>query len=78
MSRKAAPVDDSQALVNEMRMLALAPQVAPVEEQRASDEQAACRRVTTVLMLLLVFVLFITSALPDLLPRLTHVLPAGL
>jgi hypothetical protein len=70
--------DESQELVKEMRSLAQAAERGGRRPLNQSDERAACLRITTGLMLLLVLVLFVTSALPDLLPRLDQVLTAGL
>lgn len=67
---------DSQELVNEMRSLARAAERVPVVREHSEEDRAAIR-VTTGLMLLLVMVLFVTAALPDLMPRLTHVMTAG-
>ena len=69
---------ESQELVNEMRSLARASEQAAHRPASQSDERLACLRITTGLMLLLVAVLFLTSALPDLMPRLNQVMAAGL
>jgi membrane-associated protease RseP (regulator of RpoE activity) len=61
-----------------MRSLARAAERVARRPVSPSDESAACLRITTGLMLLLVLVLFVTSALPDLLPRLDQVVTAGL
>jgi hypothetical protein len=70
--------DESQELVKEMRSLARAAEQAVRLPSSQSEERVACLRITTGLMLLLVIVLFATSALPDLLPRLDQVVAAGL
>jgi hypothetical protein len=72
------PADESQALVKEMRTLAQASERAARKPSSQSEERAASIRITTSLMLLLVLVLFVTSALPDLIPRLDQVMTAGL
>ena len=70
--------DESQELVKEMRSLARASEQGARLPTNQSEERLACLRITTGLMLLLVLVLFATSALPDLLPRLDQVVAAGL
>lgn len=69
--------DESQELVNEMRSLVQAAERGAAAPASAVDERLAALRITTSLMLLLVLVLFVTAALPDLIPRLTDVMAAG-
>jgi hypothetical protein len=79
MNRQATRTsDESQALVKEMRSLARASEQSARPPASLSEERQASIRITTGLMLLLVLVLFVTSALPDLLPRLDQVMAAGL
>ncbi len=75
--RQVRGADDSRELVNEMRSLARATQPAGGAAEARTGEQQACLAITTWLMLLLILVLFATSALPDLLPRL-HTIQAAL
>lgn len=78
MNKPVPAATDAAGLVNEMRMLV---QIAePVTEVGDRDqlEHRVSVRVATVLMVLLVMIIFVTSALPDLGPSLAKVVEAHL
>lgn len=79
MSRFATRVSTGSAeVVSEMRSLARAADTTVDLREDVPDERQACVRVTTTLMLLLVLVLFVTSALADLIPRISTIVQASL
>lgn len=68
----------ADGIVNEMRQLvqAAAP-IVPVED-REQLERAVSARIATLLMVLLVMIIFATSAVPDVGPSLAKVIEAHL
>ncbi len=67
-----------QGLVAQMRQLAQAREKAERRNEVDSEERVLSYSVSTTLMLLLVVLIFATSALPDLMPRLTNLVQARL
>lgn len=63
---------DPNGLVSQMRLLVRANEKADLPIATELDERQASYGLSAVLMLLLVVVIFATSALPDLLPRLSQ------
>ena len=77
MIRTPGPASDAAGLVNDMRQLVQAVPAAPVED-RDQLERAVSARIATLLMMLLVMIIFITSAVPDVGPSLAKVIQAHL
>jgi hypothetical protein len=72
------PVTDAAGLVNDMRQqIQTAPTAAPYED-RAQLERSVSARIATLLMMLLVMIIFVTSALPDVGPTLAKVVQTHL
>jgi len=65
-------------LVNEMRMLVQTAETTAEVGDRDQLEHMVSARVATVLMVLLVMIIFVTSALPDVGPSLAKVVEAHL
>jgi hypothetical protein len=78
MSQRPSPVSDTAGLVNDMRQLVVtAPAETPFED-REQLERSVSARIATLLMMLLVLIIFVTSAVPDVGPSLAKVLQAHL
>jgi hypothetical protein len=78
MSQRPSPVSDTAGLVNDMRQLVVtAPDETPFED-REQLERSVSARIATLLMMLLVLIIFVTSAVPDVGPSLAKVLQAHL
>ena len=76
---KPAPVTrDAAGLVNEMRQLVQEAEPTADVGDRDQLEHLVSARVATVLMVLLVMIIFVTSALPDVGPSLAKVVEAHL
>lgn len=76
---KPAPVTrDAAGLVNEMRQLVQEAEPTADLGDRDQLEHLVSARVATVLMVLLVMIIFVTSALPDVGPSLAKVVEAHL
>ena len=72
------PMTDAAGLVSDLRQqIQTAPPVAPYED-RAQLERSVSARIATVLMMLLVMIIFVTSALPDVGPTLAKVIQTHL
>ncbi len=69
---------NSQGVVREMRLLVHATENVRRPDEGEAEERLVGYTVTTALMVILVVLIFATSALPDLLPRLGNVLQAHL
>jgi hypothetical protein len=69
---------DAAGLVNDMRQLVQTAEPAPEVGDRDQLEHLVSARVATVLMVLLVMIIFVTSALPDVGPSLAKVVEAHL
>jgi hypothetical protein len=78
MSKTVPPPSDAAGLVNDMRMLVQTAEAAPEVSDRDQLEHLVSARVATVLMVLLVMIIFVTSALPDVGPSLAKVVEAHL
>lgn len=63
---------DSDGLVSQMRLLVRTKEKVDLPISTELDERQASYGLSAALMLLLVVVIFATSALPDLLPRLSQ------
>ena len=70
--------NDAAGLVSEMRELVKSAGVAAAPEDREQLERSVSARIATVLMMLLVLVIFLTSAVPDVGPSLAKVIQAHL
>ena len=78
MSQRPSPVSETAGLVSDMRQLV---ETAPAEtpfEDREQLERSVSARIATLLMMLLVLIIFVTSAVPDVGPSLAKVLEAHL
>jgi hypothetical protein len=69
---------DAAGLVSEMRQLIEAAPVAPAVEDRQQLERTVSARIATLLMMLLVMIIFITAAVPDVGPSLAKVVQTHL
>ncbi len=78
MIQPVGPSRGTAGLVNEMRPLIEAGSIPPVAEDRAQLERTVSARIATVLMMLLVMVIFLTSAVPDVGPSLAKVIQTHL
>lgn len=67
---------DTAGLVNEMRQQIQT--AAPVAEDREQLERSVSARIATLLMMLLVMIIFVTSAVPDVGPSLAKVIQTHL
>ena len=78
MNKPAPASNHTDGIVNEMRQLVqTSPAPIPVED-REQLERAVSARIATVLMVLLVMIIFATSAVPDMGPSLAKVIQAHL
>jgi hypothetical protein len=71
-------VSETDGLVNEMRQLAQAVVPGQTVDDPAYMERTITTRIATFLMVLLVTIIFATSALPDVGPTLSKVIQAHL
>jgi hypothetical protein len=78
MNKVDRAVNHTDGIVNEMRQLVQtgAP-IVPVED-REQLERTVSARIATLLMVLLVMIIFVTSAVPDVGPSLAKVIEAHL
>lgn len=74
-TRPSAPGD---GIVSEMRQLVQTNPVLPPLEDREQLERTVSARIATLLMVLLVLIIFTTSAVPDVGPSLAKVIQAHL
>jgi hypothetical protein len=72
LPRKPQPSGGTQGLVSDMRLLVQTVEKTHRVEEALSDERIVSYRVATMLMLVLVGLIFATTALPDLMPRLAQ------
>jgi hypothetical protein len=73
MNKPAPTGSEAAGLVNEMRMLVQTAEPTGEVGDRDQLEHLVSARVATVLMVLLVMIIFVTSALPDVGPSLAKV-----
>jgi hypothetical protein len=80
MRQTVRVASEADGLVNDMRQLAQAKAVVPGQtlDDPAYLERAISTRIATFLMVLLVMIIFGTSALPDVGPTLARVIQAHL
>lgn len=78
MSQKVRAATHTDGLVSEMRQLVQAGEPAPVVDDPERLERTVSTRVATLLMVLLVIIIFVTSAVPDVGPSLAKVIEAHL
>jgi hypothetical protein len=80
MKQTVRAASEADGLVSEMRQLAQATAVVPGQtiDDPAYLERAISTRIATFLMVLLVTIIFATSALPDVGPSLAKVIQAHL
>lgn len=75
---RKSPAGADQGLVAQMRLLVQTQERTSHSSGGDSDERVVAYTASITLMLLLVVLIFATSALPDLLPRLTNLVQARL
>jgi hypothetical protein len=78
MNKPLPAASDTAGLVNEMRMLVQTAEPVTEVGDRDQLEHFISARVATVLMVLMVLIIFVTSALPDVGPSLAKVVEAHL
>jgi hypothetical protein len=72
------PAHDAAGLVSDMRQLVQRAPAPTSPEDRDQLERSVSVRIATLLMMLLVLVIFVTSAVPDVGPSLAKVIQAHL
>ena len=78
MKQTVRAASDADGLVNEMRLLVQTGQPVSEVGDRERLEGIVSTRVATLLMLLLLMIIFVTSAVPDVGPSLAKVIQAHL
>ena len=78
MSQTVRDASDANGLVSEMRQMVEAGQPAPVVDDPEQLERTVSAKVATFLMVMLVAIIFATSAVPDVGPGLARVIQAHL
>ena len=78
MNQTVRAASDADGVVNEMRLLAQTGQAAADGDDRERLERTVSTRVATLLMVLLLMIIFVTSAAPDVGPSLAKVIQAHL
>ena len=78
MTQTVRDASDANGLVNEMRQMVQAGQPAPVIDDPEQLERAVSAKIATLLMVMLVAIIFATSAVPDVGPSLAKVIQAHL
>ena len=78
MSQTVWDASDANGLVSEMRQMVQAGQPAPVVDDPEQLERTVSAKVATFLMVMLVAIIFATSAVPDVGPGLARVIQAHL
>ena|GEM_PF-6786701 len=78
MTQTVRAASHTDGLVSEMRQLVQAGEPAPIVDDPERLERTVSTRVATLLMVLLVIIIFVTSAVPDVGPSLAKVIEAHL
>jgi len=78
MTQTVRHASETSGLVNEMRQMVQAGQPAPVVDDPEQLERTVTAKVATFLMVMLVAIIFATSAVPDVGPSLAKVIQAHL
>jgi len=78
MTQTVRHVSETSGLVSEMRQMVQAGQPAPVVDDPEQLERTVTAKVATFLMVMLVAIIFATSAVPDVGPSLAKVIQAHL
>jgi len=78
MKQTVRAASNADGLVSEMRQLVQSAVPAPAVDDPAQLERTVSARIATFLMVLLVTIIFATSALPDVGPSLAKVIQAHL
>ena len=78
MSQTVRDASDANGLVSEMRQMVQAGQPEPVVDDPEQLERTVSAKVATFLMVVLVAIIFATSAVPDVGPSLAKVIQAHL
>jgi len=78
MKQTVRAASNADGLVSEMRQLVQSAVPAPTIDDPAQLERIVSARIATFLMVLLVMIIFATSALPDVGPSLAKVIQAHL
>jgi len=78
MTQTVRHASETSGLVSEMRQMVQAGQPAPVVDDPEQLERTVSAKVATFLMVMLVAIIFATSAVPDVGPSLAKVIEAHL
>ena len=78
MTRPLQPASETAGLISDMRQLVQTAPPTVAFEDREQLERSVSARIATVLMMLLVMIIFITSAVPDVGPSLAKVIQSHL
>lgn len=78
MTQTLRDASNTSGLVSEMRQMVQAGQPAPVVDDPEQLERTVSAKVATLLMVMLVAIIFATSAVPDVGPSLAKVIQAHL
>jgi len=78
MNQTVRAASDADGVVNEMRLLVQTGLPASEPDDRERLERTVSTRVATLLMVLLLMIIFVTSAVPDVGPSLAKVIQAHL
>ena len=78
MNRTVRAASDADGLVDQMRQLVRSGKPVLELEDRVQLERIVSTRIATLLMVLLVMIIFVTSAVPDVGPSLAKVIEAHL
>ncbi len=78
MTQTVRDASDASGLVSEMRQMIQTGQPAPVVDDPEQLERTVTAKVATLLMVMLVAIIFATSAVPDVGPSLAKVIQAHL
>jgi hypothetical protein len=78
MTQTVRDASDANGLVNEMRQMVQASQLAPMVDDPEQLERTVSAKIATLLMVMLVAIIFATSAVPDVGPSLAKVIQAHL
>jgi len=78
MTQTVRDASDANGLVNEMRQMVQAGVPVPAVDDPEQLERAVSAKIATLLMVMLVAIIFATSAVPDVGPSLAKVIQAHL
>ena len=78
MTQTVRAASEADGLVSEMRQMVQTGEPAPIDDDPEQLERSVSAKVATFLMVLLVAIIFATSAVPDVGPSLAKVIQAHL